>query len=202
VDVAGRDENGNLTGPDGEINDDDLTIIGSPHPDFTASLNLSATVGNLDFTMFLTGSFGNDIFNATKQFTIFRQFNTNADRRLLTDAWTPENPDAPLPALNANTVSNAPSSFYVEDGTYVRINQLQIGYTLPKSVGGDLFSRLRFYVQGQNLLTFTNYSGLDPTISSFGASGSGDAADDLFMGVDIGNYPTVRSFIFGVNAAF
>ena len=202
VDVAGRDENGNITGPDGEINDDDLTIIGNPHPDLTASLNVGAKVGNLDFTAFFVGSFGNDIFNATKQFTIFRQFNTNADRRLLTDAWTPENPDAPLPALNANTVSNAPSSFYVEDGSYVRLKQLQIGYTLPSTIGGGVFSRLRLYVQGQNLITFTDYSGLDPALSSFGASGSGDAADDLFMGVDIGNYPTVRSFIFGVNAAF
>ncbi len=202
ADVAGRGENGELTGPDGQINDDDLTIIGNPHPDFTASLNLSATVGALDFTAFFVGSFGNDIFNATKQFTIFRQFNTNADRRLLTDTWTPDNTGAELPALWANTVSNAPSSFYVEDGSYIRLNQLQIGYTLPSSVGGDVFSRLRFYVQGQNLFTITDYSGLDPNLSSFGASGSGDRADDLFMGVDIGNYPTVRSFIVGVNAAF
>ena len=201
VDVAGRDENGELTGPDGEINDDDLTIIGNPHPDLTASLNIGARVGNLDFTAFFVGSFGNDIFNATKQFTIFRQFNTNADRRLLTDTWTPDNPDAELPALYANTVSNAPSSFYVESGSYVRLNQLQIGYTLPSSFGGDTFSRLRFYVQGQNLFTITDYSGLDPTLSSFGAS-NGGVADDLFMGVDIGNYPSVRSVILGVNAAF
>lgn len=201
VDVAGRDENGELTGPDGQINDDDLTIIGNPHPDFTASLNIGATVGNFDFTAFLTGSFGNDIFNATKQFTIFRQFNTNADRRLLTDTWTPNNTNAELPALWANTASNAPSSFYVEDGSYVRLTQLQLGYTLPQSIGGGAFSRLRFYIQGQNLITFTNYSGLDPALSSFGAAGGG-VADDLFMGVDIGNYPTVRSVIFGVNAAF
>jgi TonB-linked SusC/RagA family outer membrane protein len=201
VDVAGRNENGELTGPDGQINDDDLTIIGNPHPDLTASLNIGATIGALDFTAFFTGSFGNDIFNATKQFTIFRQFNTNADRRLLTDTWTPENPDAELPALYANTVSNAPSSFYVEDGSYIRLNQLQVGYTMPASFGGDTFSRLRFYVQGQNLFTITDYSGLDPNLSSFGAS-SGSVADDLFMGVDVGNYPTVRSIIFGVSAAF
>ena len=201
VDVAGIDENGNITGPDGQIDDNDLTIIGSPHPDFTASLNIGARVNNFDVTAFLTGSFGNDIFNATKQFTIFRQFNSNADRRLLTDTWTPENPNAELPALYANTVSNAPSSFYVEDGSYVRLTQFQVGYTFPTSFGGDTFSRLRFYVQAQNLFTITNYSGLDPALSSFGAS-SGGVADDLFAGVDIGNYPTVRSFILGVNAAF
>jgi len=201
VDVAGRDDNGELTGPDGQINDDDLTIIGNPHPDFTGSLNIGAKIGPVDFTAFFVGSFGNDIFNATKQFTIFRQFNTNADRRLLTETWTPDNPGAELPALYANTVSSAPSSFYVEDGSYVRLNQLQVGYTLPSSLVGSTFSRLRVYVQGQNLVTFTNYSGLDPTLSSFGAAGGG-VADDLFMGVDIGNYPSVRSFIFGVNAAF
>ncbi len=201
VDVAGRSENGELTGPDGQINDDDLTIIGNPHPDFTASLNIGATVGPVDFTAFFVGSFGNDIFNATKQFTIFRQFNTNADSRLLTETWTPNNTGAELPALWANTVSNAPSSFYVEDGSYIRLNQLQLGYTFPSSFGGNTFSRLRLYVQGQNLFTITNYSGLDPTLSSFGAAGDG-VADDLFMGVDIGNYPSVRSFIFGVSAAF
>lgn len=200
VDVAGMNEAGEITGPDGVIDDNDLTIIGNPHPDFTASLNIGARVQNFDFTAFFTGSFGNDIFNATKQFTIFRQFNSNADRRLLTDTWTPENPNAELPALFANTVSNAPSSFYVEDGSFVRLTQLQIGYNFPRSFASDIFSSLRLYVQGQNLFTITDYSGLDPALSSFGLAGSG--ADDLFLGTDIGNYPTVRAFLVGVNAAF
>ena len=202
LDVAGPDdENGDPTGPDGEINDNDLTIIGSPHPDFTAGLNLGMTIGNFDATAFFFGSFGNEIFNAVKQFTIFRQFNSNVDKRLLTDVWTPENPNASLPALYANTVSNRPSDFYVEDGSYIRLKQLQFGYTFPGTVGGDVISNLRVYLQAQNLFTITDYSGLDPAISSFGAS-NGQGADDLVMGVDLGNYPTTRIFMVGVNLGF
>jgi hypothetical protein len=203
ADINGFDpETGARTGqPDGKIDDADIDIIGTPHPDFTAGLNIGAKYKNLDFSMFLFGSFGNQIFNATKQFTIFRTFNTNADTRLLTDAWSPDNTGGTLPALDVNdNFSSAPSSFYVEDGSYVRLKQLQIGYTLPQSFGGDLFSRLRIYVQGQNLFTITDYSGLDPALSSFGKPGSD--ADDLFQGVDIGNYPSTRVFLVGVNAAF
>ena len=199
-------ETGELTGvPDGLINDADITIIGNPHPDFTAGLNIGASYKNIDFTAFFFGSFGNDIFNATKQFTIFRQFDTNVDRRVLTDSWTPDNPNTDLPANNVTDVeSRRPSSFYVEDGSYVRLAQLQLGYTLPNSFGGDVLSNLRVYVQAQNLFTITDYSGLDPALSSFGTGngqGGGDA-DDLFMGVDFGNYPTTRIFMVGVNAAF
>lgn len=195
-------ETGELTGqPDGLINDADITIIGSPHPDVTAGLNIGINYKSFDFTAFFFGSFGNDIFNSTKQFTIFRQFDTNADQRLVTDAWTPQNPNTDLPALDINdTESRRPSSFYVEDGSYIRLTQLQLGYTFPNSFGGDVLSNLRLYVQAQNLFTITDYSGLDPALSTFG-TGNSDA-DDLFMGVDFGNYPTTRIFMVGVNAAF
>ncbi|WP_116106620.1 SusC/RagA family TonB-linked outer membrane protein [Lewinella sp. IMCC34191] len=196
-------ETNELTGrPDGVVNDADLTVIGSPHPDFTAGFNLGARVGNFDFTAFLFGSFGNDILNTTKQFTIFREFNTNADRAILTESWTPQNPNGRLPALNINdTQSRVLSSFYVEDGSYVRLKQLQLGYTLPGSVGGNVLKNLRFYVQAQNLFTITDYSGLDPALSSFDVSGNVDA-DDLYMGIDYGNYPTSRIIMVGVNAGF
>ena len=199
-------ETGELTGvPDGMINDADIGIIGSPHPDLTAGLNLGVNYKNFDLTAFFFGSFGNQIFNSLKQFTIFRQFDTNADRRVVTDSWSPTNTGGDLPALNINdTESRRPSSFYVEDGSYVRLNQLQLGYTFPGSFGGSILSNLRLYVQGQNLFTITDYSGLDPALSSFDVSGEGSGADadDLFMGVDFGNYPTVRILMVGVNAAF
>ncbi len=201
-DVDGFDpETNRRTGqPDGIITDADLTIIGNPHPDVTAGLNIGVQYKNFDFTAFFFGSFGNDILNTTKQFTIFRQFNTNASTETL-NAWTPQNTSSTIPALNINdTESRKLSSFYVEDGSYVRLRQLQLGYTLPNSVMGGAFSRLRFYAQAQNLFTFTNYSGLDPALSSFGLA-NGDA-DDLFMGVDYGNYPTTRIIMFGVSAAF
>lgn len=203
TDIDGFDpETGELTGiPDGKIDDADITIIGNPHPDFTAGLNIGASFKSFDLTAFFFGSFGNDIFNTTKQFTIFRQFDTNADRAILTDSWSPQNTGGTLPALNINdTESRRPSSFYVEDGSYIRLTQLQLGYTFPNNFGGDIFSNLRIYVQGQNLFTITDYTGLDPALSSFG-NGNSDA-DDLFMGVDFGNYPSLRTFIVGVNAAF
>lgn len=195
-------ETGALTGqPDGQINDADISIIGSPHPDVTAGLSIGAEYKSFDFTAFFFGSFGNQIFNSTKQFTIFRQFDTNVDQRLVTDAWTPQNPNTDLPALDINdTESRRPSSFYVEDGSYIRLTQLQLGYTFPKSFGNGTLSNLRIYAQGQNLFTITDYSGLDPALSSFG-TGNSDA-DDLFMGVDFGNYPTTRIIMFGVNASF
>ncbi|MFT7120167.1 MAG: TonB-linked SusC/RagA family outer membrane protein [Neolewinella sp.] len=195
-------ETGARTGqPDGQINDADITIIGNPHPDFTAGLSLGANYKSFDFTAFIFGSFGNDIFNSTQQFTIFRQFDSNVDTRVATESWSPTNTGGTLPALNiSDTESRRPSSFYVEDGSYLRLTQLQLGYTFPSTFGGDILSNLRLYVQGQNLFTITDYSGLDPALSSFGTSG-GDA-DDLFLGVDFGNYPTVRSFIVGLNAAF
>ena len=196
------EETGELTGmPDGVIDDADIGIIGSPHPDFTAGLNIGVNYKNFDLTAFFFGSFGNQIFNSLKQFTIFRTFDTNVDKRVVTDSWSPQNTDGTLPALNINdNESRRPSSFYVEDGTYVRLNQLQLGYTFPGSFGGDVLSNLRLYVQGQNLFTITDYSGLDPALSSFNVSGSD--SDDLFMGVDFGNYPTTRILMVGVNAAF
>ncbi len=204
ADVNGFDpETNELTGePDGIINDADLTVIGNPHPDFTAGLNLGARYGNFDLTAFFFGSFGNDILNTTKQFTIFREFNTNADVRIVNESWTPQNPNTDLPALNIDdTQSRVLSSFYVEDGSYIRLKQLQLGYTLPTTIGGNVISNLRFYVQGQNLFTITDYTGLDPALSSFDVSGNADA-DDLYMGIDYGNYPTSRIIMFGVNAAF
>ena len=207
ADIDSFDENGERTGqPDGVVNDADLTIIGNPFPDLTAGLNIGVNYKAFDFTAFFFGSFGNDIFNATKQFTIHRQFDTNADRRLVTEAWSPTNTSGTLPAYNINdTYSRTPSSDYVEDGSYIRLNQLQLGYTLPTIFGGNVFSNLRVYIQGQNVFTITDYSGLDPALSNFGTGnggGGGGDADDLFTGIDIGNYPSTRVFLIGVNAAF
>lgn len=197
ADIDGFDEDGARTGmPDGVINDADRTIIGNPHPDFTAGLNIGINYRNWDFTAFFFGSFGNDVFNQTKVFSIFRQFNTNASTELLTDSWTPDRPNATIPQLDANdSFSRTPSDFYVEDGSYVRAKQLQLGYTLPSTFGGDVFKRLRIYVQAQNLFTITNYSGLDPAFSNFDTG-------DLNLGVDYGNIPTNRIWMLGVNAGF
>ena len=197
ADVDGFDDNGVRTGqPDGVINDADRVIIGNPHPDLTAGLNIAVNYRNWDFTAFFFGSFGNDALNYVKLFTDFRQFNTNANTALLTDSWLPSRPDASIPRLDFEDLfSRQTSSYYVEDGSYLRAKQLQIGYTLPNNVGGNVFQRLRFYVQAQNLFTITNYSGLDPAFSSF-------EQGDLDLGVDYGNFPVSRIIMLGVNAGF
>lgn len=194
-----RDLNG-----DGQINDDDLTVIGNPHPDFTLGFNLGISFKNFDFTAFINGSFGNEIYNYTRLFTHFRQFFANVDRE-----YYQNNGQGDLPALNVNdTGSRSSSSYYVEDGTYVRLGLLQLGYNVPSSVGSKIgLSGLKIYVQAQNLVTITGYSGLDPALSNanigdFNQNIQGNYVNDLWTGYDIGQYPSNKLVTFGVIADF
>ncbi|WP_332914442.1 TonB-dependent receptor domain-containing protein [Algoriphagus boritolerans] len=177
----------------GIINFKDQDFIGSPHPDFTFSLNLTANYRNLDFTAFIRGSQGNDIWAYSKLFTDF-QFRSGVNRstRVL-DAWRPDNPSNSLAEFNLNTSNSnlQASSYYVEDGSYVRLQTIQIGYTFPKIGLG--IEKLRIYLQGQNLFTITNYSGIDPEIGENGG---------LELGVDRGGtYIVPRSFLLGIQAS-
>ena len=185
---------------DGIINAADRDVIGSPHPDFTAGLNFGANYKNWDMNMFFFGSFGNDIFDITKEFTVFRLFNTNVRQDRLTDSWTPDNPGAKYPRLDQNDQFSATySSFYVEDASYVRLRNLQIGYTVPSQ---SWFSNMRIYVQGQNLFTFTGYSGYDPALPSISTTSGGSERSDQAQGIDRGTYPASRIFSIGINASF
>ncbi len=181
----------------GVINDEDRTIIGSPHPDFTYGLNLTAGYKGFDLSAFFAGSQGNDIYNYQKVFTDFPLFfNGNRSTRVL-DSFTPDNTGATLPALSS-TIRNGetePNSYFVEDGSYLRLKNLQIGYNFAETVVERLrVQDLRIYVQGTNLFTITGYDGLDPEIASF---------DNLTLGVD-GNvgyqvYPVSQIYTLGVN---
>lgn len=185
---------------DGVINADDRTIIGSPHPDFTGGLNFSANWRNFDASLFLFGSYGNDIWNQNYEFTVFRLFSTNVRQDRLTDSWTPTNTDGKYPLLDQNDqFSDQYSSFYVEDGSYLRLKNLQIGYTLPKM---GWFQNIRIYIQGQNLFTLTNYTGLDPALPTISTNGSSGNQADQAMGIDYGPYPANRIFSIGINANF
>ena len=131
---------------------DDRTIIGSPHPDFTGSLDLGFRRGNWDLSGTIFGSFGNDIFDAQKEFYVFRNFSTNVRDDLLTDSWTPTNPNAKYPRLDNNdNYSHAISSFYVEDGSYVRMRNLQLGYNLPQSLRAVDVGDARLHPGGEPL---------------------------------------------------
>lgn len=183
-----RDLNG-----DGEIDpNDDSAFIGNPHPDFTYSLNINANYKNFDLTAFFRGTQGNDVWQWVSVFSDFHfRSGINRSTRVL-DAWRPDNPTNELAEYNLATSNYnlQGSSYYVEDGSYLRLQTLQLGYTFP-----DIFlENLRVYIQGQNLFTVTNYSGLDPELTDNGA---------LEKGVDRGDtYPVPRSVLFGVDIRF
>ena len=204
--IRDRDMNGKTIGGlrfkdlngDKKINDADLGIIGSPHPDLVAGLNLGVDYKNWNVNAFINGSFGNEIFNYVKIFTHFRQFFSNVDREYYLN-----NGKNGTPKLNASDAgSRQASTYYVEDGSYVRLGQLQIGYNLPKATAKKFgMSNLKLYVQGQNLFTITKYSGLDPALSNANI-GDGRNLNDIWMGFDIGQYPSNKLVSFGVQVDF
>ncbi|TRO67569.1 TonB-dependent receptor [Christiangramia sabulilitoris] len=201
ADGVGRFQYADIDG-NGIIDDEDRTDIGSPHPDFTYGLNLTAAYKGFDMSAFFSGSQGNDIYNYQRIFTDFPLFfNSNRSDRVL-DSWTPDNPNAALPALSQTIRNNEtnPNSFFVEDGSFLRLSNLQIGYNFADNIVEKLrFQSLRVYVQGTNLFTITGYEGLDPEVPSF---------DSLTLGVDAGGgigggyapvYPVSQIYTFGVN---
>ena len=193
---------------DGQITGSDRTIIGDPHPDFVAGLDLGLQYKNWDFNMNFFGTFGNDIFDVQKEFYVFRNFNTNVRRDLLTKSAVVENGQvtnlgsAIYPQLDiGDSFSRQQSDFYVEDGSYVRLRSVQLGYTFPAGVVPGMRD-LRLFVQGENLFTITGYSGLDPALPALSASSGGVDVRDQARGLDRGSYPTSRGFTFGVSAVF
>ncbi len=199
ADLNGRDDSGELTGrPDGKIDEADRTFIGSPVPKFVGGLNLRLTYRNFDLETYVYTSLGNKIFNLTRWWTDFYpSFTGSAKGARVKDSWSPSNPNTDIPifedASNFST-NTQPSSYYVEDGSYLRMQNLTLGYNLPINILDKInFNRLRVFVSTNNVFTLTKYSGLDP--------GVGGAVDTNF-GIDQGNYPVTRSFIFGVNVGF
>lgn len=171
--------------PDGKIDENDRTFIGNPHPKFSGGLSLNAYYGAFDLGIFIQGSYGNQIFNYWRAFSVF----PGAMGQGSDNVWSPENTSAELPIWDkVATYDKMPSSFFVEDGSYLRLKSLQIGYTLNKT---NVFEKLRIYLQTGNLFTLTKYRGIDPEISTGSATNAG---------VDFGgNYPITRSFTFGIN---
>jgi TonB-linked SusC/RagA family outer membrane protein len=192
-----RDVNG-----DGQITLADRTIIGSPHPDFTGSLDMQFRRGPWDLSFSVFGSFGNEIFDVQKEFYVFRNFSTNVRKDLLTDSWTPEHKNAKYPILDVNdNYSHAISSFYVEDGSYVRMRDVQLGFQIPRS-WARWIQASRVYVQAENLFTITGYDGLDPALpASLVTAAAGDIRDQ-YRGVDRGTYPSNRTFSIGFTTSF
>jgi TonB-dependent starch-binding outer membrane protein SusC len=183
---------------DKKIDNNDKAIIGDPNPDWVFGLNLGLNYKNFDFTVFLQGTQGNDIFNYVKYFTDFYGFNGNRSNRMLYQSWTPTRTNAILPKLDiTDNYSFQPSTYYIEDGSYIRAKVIQLGYRLPSSLLSRVkIDNARVYVQGQNLFTITNYQGLDPTL------GTRNNATEGWTGIDYGNYPTARVLMVGLQLSF
>jgi len=191
-----RDVNG-----DGVINSSDQTIIGSPHPKFTAGIDLGAHRGNWDASATIFGTYGNKIFENQMDFYVFQDFSSNVVKDRLANSWTPQNLNAKYPRLDiTDTYSGAISSYYVKDGSYTRLRNMQVGYTLPS--GARYLPGARVYVQGENLFTKTNYDGLDPALPAGNSTGAAGDNRDQFMGVDVGAYPSNRIFSIGISTSF
>ena len=195
-----RDLNG-----DGVVNLDDRTIIGSPHPDFTAGLDIGVQHGAWDFSATLFGTFGNEIFEVQKEFYVFYNFSTNVRRDLLTESAVVENgqvtnPGAKYPQIDRNDTFSGQqlSDFYIEDGSYVRLRNLQVGYTLPQA----WIQGVRVFLQAENLFTITGYPGLDPTLPAAAVFGPAGDIRDQYRGIDRGAYPSNKVFSLGVSATF
>ncbi|MEM9887168.1 MAG: TonB-dependent receptor [Bacteroidota bacterium] len=183
---------------DGTITADDRTVIGSFIPDFTYGFNINAEFSNFYLQMFWNGVQGNDVYNATKVLTEggLRLFNAGT---AVLDAWTPQNTNTDIPRMvngdpNQNTRT---SDRFIEDGSFLRLQSLRIGYRLPSKIlqNSGFLRSLNVYVSGANLLTFTGYSGYDPEI--------GSRNNNLrTVGIDYGQYPRPRTLLFGIQAGF
>jgi TonB-linked SusC/RagA family outer membrane protein len=190
-DIRFKDLNG-----DGDITSDDRAKIGNQTPDFTYGLNLSAAYKGFDFNCFITGVQGNDIFN-TNLYDLqgmTRLFNSSTavlDRAIVANGVV-TNPNATIPRALGAIQNTGVSDRFVEDGSYTRFKNITIGYTLPSQAVSKFLSKVRVYASAQNLITITDYSGLDPEI------GGGN----YNTGVDRGNYPQPKSILMGLEVGF
>lgn len=194
-----KDQNG-----DGAITDDDQTVIGNPHPDFTYSLDFNLGYKNWDLNLFFFGLQGNDVFNYAKNTTDFNASISNKSHTIMAESWDPvkdANRDTKLGILNINNTSDSDysTSYYVENGSFLRCKNLQLSYTFPKSLNGKIgVNNLKVYGQVTNLFTITKYSGPNPDIGAVNYGGGGDWE----KGVDFTSYPIARTMLLGVEMSF
>ncbi len=196
--VEGRDAAGNLVFADldnsgnNKLTPDsgDRTIIGNPNPDFTYGLNLGFGYKGFDFSAFMSGTAGNDIFDATIRYDAV---GTNRPSSYIQESITPRN----IAATTSTNGEQLISDFHVKDGSFVKLKNVTLGYTIPESATKVIgASSVRVYVSGQNLFTLTEYTGLDPEI------GQNNLGSPLNIGVDQGFFPQSRNFLLGFNFNF
>ena len=185
------------TNHDGQITSEDRVMLGNPNPDFSYGINLAFSYKAFDLSVFLYGTQGNDLWNNVRWWTDFYSSRTGAkSKTALYDSWTPERHNAKAPiqeTTSSFSTINVPNSYFVEDGSYLRAKNVQLGYTLPptmlQKIGAE---QLRIYLQATNLFTITNYSGLDPEVGG----------STTVFGIDEGSYPASRQYTLGLNLTF
>ncbi|MDJ1479265.1 TonB-dependent receptor [Cytophagaceae bacterium YF14B1] len=180
---------------DKKINDQDRTIIGRAQPKFIAGMTNTFSYKGIELTVFLQGVYGNHILNANRFELEYLNGTTNQDLDML-NRWTPTNTDTDIPRASTTRPANRISSRQIEDGSYLRLRNVQIAYTLSNSLLKAIrLQSVRIYATAQNLMTWTNYSGFDPEVNRFGQ-------DSRSQGFDYGGYPAAKTFLFGLNIGF
>jgi hypothetical protein len=198
-DLRFRDISGPDGKPDGVITADDRVFLGNYLPDYSYSLNFNANYKNFDASIFFQGVQGNKIFNAARIISegMARLFGSGT---AVLNAWTPGNTNTDVPrAIAGDPNTNVrPSTRWIENGSYLRLKNITIGYTIPnsllQSMTRNAISSFRVYIGSQNLVTFTKYKGWDPEIGSKNTT--------LTNGIDYGQYPAARSFLVGLQVGF
>src|SRR5665647_28304 len=180
-----------------KITPEDRVYLGNPNPDFTYGISLGLDYNGFDFSAIFYGSQGNEIFNTTRSYLHFFQYYNGTKGNALLRAWTPENTNTTVPKIETSqnfSTSTVPNSYYIEDGSYLRLKTLILGYTVKHSILKKIgISKLRVYTQSANVFTFTKYTGLDPELGGTSSS----------FGLDFGNYPDNEcSVMIGLNITF
>lgn len=202
----GYEDNGDIRyqdlNPDGKINVNDKVKTGDPHPDFTYGITADLRYKDFDLSLLFVGSQGNDLFNISETANLDFVSGLNVRREVLYSHWkasntAEQNQMAKYPRLSS-TLPLKFSDRYIEDGSYLRLKNISLGYNIPikKLNKGSWVKGLKVYVSGQNLLTFTKYSGADPEVNSYGGGNS------INLGYDYLSYPNSKVYTFGIKADF
>jgi len=185
------------TNSDGVITSDDRVVVGDPNPDFTYGFNTTLRIRRFTLSASFTGSYGNDIYN--QQLAVLSDMSTRSENRLrepVFNCWSADNTDAAYPALSAFSSNDLSlcSDRFVEDGSYLRLANASISYSVPFKNRKSVVKHLSFTLSGKNLYCFTKYSGYDPDVNIYGTV--------LKYGIDMGAYPAARTYMFDVKISF
>jgi len=197
------------TNGDGKIDATDRTNIGNPFPKLTLGLDLNASYKGFDLNLFISGVYGNKIYNTNLFDLVGMDRLFNSDVKVL-DRWTPTNPSNTIPRAGTVASNIQASDRFIEDGAYTKLKNITLGYTIPQYLLKNKLAKFRIYVSAQNMICITKYSGLDPEVGTYTSSGTSlgsigapqTTSQNYSNGIDKGNYPIPKSVIGGFQITF